>query len=96
MRLIDADALRIRFMLPDAQIKGLGLETVIAVRDVMDFINTAPTVEPKRGGWKPLFEEYAIDWAQCSECGTEFFGKTNYCPNCGVKMDGGIDCDSNR
>ena len=26
----------------------------------------------------------------CSECGQgRFTGKTNYCPNCGAKMDGG-------
>lgn len=26
----------------------------------------------------------------CSECGQGLFrGKTNYCPNCGAKMDGG-------
>ena len=86
MRLIDADALRIRFMLPDAQIKGLGLETVIAVRDVMDFINTAPTVEPKQGRWIPLRKGIGV---KCSECNKIQYGIDTwqfYCPNCGAKM----------
>ena len=41
----------------------------------------------RRGKWKPLFEEYAIDWMQCSECGAGFFGKTNFCPHCGARME---------
>ena len=54
-----------------------------------EVIKSAPAIEAepiKQGQWKPLFEEYAIDWMQCSECGAEFFGKINYCPNCGARM----------
>lgn len=34
-----------------------------------------------------------IDWCHCSECGKSdnFCARTNYCPNCGAKMDGGAD-----
>lgn len=30
-----------------------------------------------------------IDWGHCSECGRSdnFCARTNYCPNCGAKMD---------
>nr|DAL97885.1 MAG TPA: zinc-ribbon containing domain protein [Caudoviricetes sp.] len=30
-----------------------------------------------------------IDWCHCSECGKSdnFCARTNYCPNCGAKMD---------
>lgn len=30
-----------------------------------------------------------IDWCHCSECGKSdnFCTRTNYCPNCGAKMD---------
>ena len=32
-----------------------------------------------------------IDWCHCSECGKSdnFCARTNYCPKCGAKMDGG-------
>ena len=32
-----------------------------------------------------------IDWCHCSECGKSynFCARTNYCPSCGAKMDGG-------
>jgi hypothetical protein len=34
--------------------------------------------------------ESGIDWCHCSECGKSdnFCTRTNYCPNCGAKMDG--------
>lgn len=28
------------------------------------------------------------DWFRCSECGVGFESATNYCPNCGAKMQG--------
>ena len=35
--------------------------------------------------------ESGIDWCHCSECGKSdnFCARTNYCPKCGAKMDGG-------
>lgn len=41
----------------------------------------------KHGKWI----EYPIadEMNQCSECGILRFGESNYCPNCGAKMDGG-------
>ena len=35
--------------------------------------------------------EGGIDWCHCSECGKSdnFCARTNYCPKCGAKMEGG-------
>ena len=53
---------------------------------------------PKEGEWimdclAPQMDEYRIgEWAyapKCSECGTHWDAKTNYCPNCGAKMTKG-------
>lgn len=101
MRLIDADTLTERLTVPDIQITGLGLETVIAVRDVTEIIQTAPTVEPKRGRWVerrvsyvPDSDIYEMQSAKCSACGlyhtTPYqysFTDYNFCPHCGVKME---------
>lgn len=53
-RPIDADILLERLNCPNIQIKGLGLETVIALKDIKNFINTAPT--------------YEINDKKCSNC----------------------------
>lgn len=40
--------------------------------------------EPKTGRWIDMDEGFSP--CECSECGNVEFNKTNYCPNCGVKM----------
>lgn len=61
------------------------------------------TQMPKEGEWimdclAPQMDEYRIgEWAyapKCSECGTHWDAKTNYCPNCGAKMKGENDADN--
>ena len=48
-----------------------------------------PPVTPKQkmGRWIDYQKNIWI-YAQCSECGTVHDTKTNYCPNCGAKMEG--------
>lgn len=47
-----------------------------------------PSVTPKQkmGHWIDYQKNRWI-YAQCSECGTVHDTKTNYCPNCGAKME---------
>lgn len=42
--------------------------------------------EPKTGHWIDHQEGRWI-YAKCSECGTVHDTQTNYCPNCGAKME---------
>ena len=58
-------------------------------------ITGAPTVDAEpvvRGRWeeryKPNGEYVAWDGYYCSACGKQA-AKSNYCPHCGAKMDGG-------
>lgn len=48
--------------------------------------DVAPVVH---GRWMPFHSEAVGDVQYCSACGIGFDAKTDYCPNCGAKMDGG-------
>lgn len=50
--------------------------------------DVAPVVH---GRWVPFHSEAAGDIQYCSACEIGFDAKTDYCPNCGAKMDGGAD-----
>ena len=50
----------------------------------------AADVEPVRHGrWERSILAY--DFKRCSECSSVWSRTSNYCPNCGAKMDGGTD-----
>lgn len=88
-RLIDADALRRE---ADTEDKN-GLLTF---SDVVTWIDEQPTVDavPVRHG-KWIHDGYdnphGVDWMHCSECGSRDVycpaAMTNYCPNCGARME---------
>lgn len=67
---------------------------VIKVLDVLEVIENTPTAdvaEVKHGVWNLYFDGKEL---MCSVCKATFWdecgnGGTNYCPNCGAKMDGG-------
>lgn len=96
MRLIDADAL-----IDNRSIQiniGAGDNICIDVSDILK----APTIEAepvRHGRWIPVgYDGYAdglpvYDEWECSECRFEVEGEgeppLNYCPECGLKMDGG-------
>lgn len=92
MRLIDAD-------LPMEQMEKLldhhlmmgNFSADGAVSDCIEFLKTAPTIdaEPVRHGHWIIAE---FDCVKCSVCGCYedvWWANqgTNYCPNCGAKMD---------
>ena len=94
MRLIDADALKIRVEIGH-NMDGLLL---IPMRDVKKSIENAPTIEAepvRHGRWVHVDETEQ----SCSECGKHVCFEQNMdgsfvvyklCPFCGAKMDGEV------
>lgn len=66
--------------------QGCGLlEDVIWEVDAQPAADVVPVVH---GRWVPFHSEAAGDIQYCSACEIGFDAKTDYCPNCGAKMDG--------
>jgi hypothetical protein len=96
-RLIDANALKDRFKLRldwlkldvhDEYTKGLyhGCDYDMALIEEQP---TVDAVEVVHGRWHEVDGE--TEWEchyRCSKCFTRSYELTNYCPNCGAKMDG--------
>ena len=79
MRIIDADALI-------KQIKSSSAyndyEWSMYADGFIEDIDSAPTIEPKRGKW--IDNGFVVI---CSECGIRVVGgNLNFCPNCGCAM----------
>lgn len=64
------------------------------VLGVIEAEPTADVVEVKHGKW--VEKPQADGLNGCSICGIMRFGESNYCPNCGAKMDGGSDEQEER
>ena len=62
------------------------------VRNFLVKLPTVDAVEVVHGRWSEPYminEEYGIMGRDCSVCGHTYgVAKSNYCPNCGAKMDG--------
>ena len=87
MRLIDADDLITQMESDAEQMESMAFK--FATYAAINEARHAPTVEPERktGHW---IEHYGD--SKCSECGYELkIYDTNYCPNCGARMDGGSE-----
>ena len=82
MKIIDADILFIQIMRKYDECLDLG--------ELREEIENCPEYEPPKGEW--VFDDEAYPYGCphyiCSECGENIVIKTNYCPNCGVKMIG--------
>lgn len=101
MRLIDG--LRL-----EHAIANLNFQNGLDKRFVYELVRSYPTIEAepvKHGRWIPTeYDNYADgapvwDKWECSECGHEHNGEedtlTEFCPDCGARMDGGAGsaCD---
>ena len=55
------------------------------IKTIVNSLQTVDAVPMRHGKWI----EYPIadGMNQCSVCGVLRFGKSNYCPNCGARMD---------
>ena len=89
-RYIDADELKQKV---EHELDMQDLYLPIHFFDVVDEMPTADVAEVKRGRWI-VDREFGNDVMSgeqmviCSECGKGiFWGRQNYCPNCGAKME---------
>ena len=91
-RLIDANALMEHLTKCIEQSKGLMRSVCVAIKCFVEQMSTVEAVEVVHGRWLPsddpvLYNIYGV--AVCSVCGYSYAGNnSNYCPDCGAKMDG--------
>ena len=85
-RLIEADTLKDDILKSAVMIDDRGIQTGYEI--AIELIKRQPTVdaEPIRHG-KWIEYPAADGMNQCSVCGVLRFGDSNYCPNCGCRMD---------
>lgn len=69
----------------------LHIEYAYAAEQLLDEIPAADVAPVVHGRWVPFHSEAAGDIQYCSACEIGFAAKTDYCPTCGAKMDGGAD-----
>ena len=74
-----------------------GSVAYFAFESIIECLKLEPTVdavEVKHGRWERVEEfefisgEYVTTGYHCDKCGFYYKKKSNYCPNCGAKMDG--------
>ena len=80
--------------LPDTIAKDASLFTLASMNDSLNAIPAADVVEVVRGKWNDVWyddDEIVGGWSytipECSVCGEDAPYKSNYCPNCGAKME---------
>ena len=101
MRLIDADALKKAIDDAYREYDGYDPQDLMRFAERVDTeIDNAPTVYPicedkackyranKRPHGKWILHQDSKTW-ECDKCGKNQVMWSNYCPNCGAKMDGG-------
>lgn len=93
-RLIDADKIPYEeCYVPDGDIQWEYKKALIAEKTVIDHQPTVDAVPVVHGRW--VEKQEPIPWCEddvdvftvCSICNSRSIGESNYCPNCGAKMD---------
>ena len=67
-------------------------DKLVSVDAMKSFIKNRPAADVatvRHGRWFQTAKWWqgGSAWKQCSECGILHLGKSNFCPNCGCKMD---------
>lgn len=93
MRLIDADKLKAELFDADWMMDN-------DEHMVEEIVERQPTVDDetvRHGRWELCYEDWRKQIAgdMCSACGFRHYGcgisHYHYCPNCGAKMEGGVE-----
>ena len=71
----------------DGYISGFSRD---AIKNTINSIPAADVTPVVHGRWIMHDDEFGLT-CECSACHIETMGDGNYCPNCGAKMDGGVD-----
>lgn len=79
----------------DAASFRAGMLTAFGVANsIINRQKVAHVAPVRHGRWVDWDVGQGIDiWHKCSECGDGEELISNFCPNCGAKMDGGADSD---
>ena len=73
----------IAWFMPYAHV-GESIDADVVISDIKG-MKAADVTPVRHGRWK----RYGKNLSECSECGEIVSVRSNYCPNCGAKMDGG-------
>ena len=98
MRLIDADAL-IADLYDEQKHSHLMAPFKLCTADRVDLkflLNEAPTIDAApvvHGKWRYCGSDRFNDAFECSVCGRIAMNDSDFCPNCGAKMDGGNNAE---
>lgn len=88
MRLIDAEQMKNKLK---EWVDATGCD-VFTKHHIMEFLNDCDAVEAVpvvHGEWIEVDNAYFFS-VRCSKCDSLEEFKTNFCPNCGAKMDGKV------
>ena len=82
-----------KYGLTDGSVLGRHSGIADCIASEIATLPAADVVPVVHGKWMPFHSEAAGDIQYCSACEIGFDAKTDYCPHCGAKMDGGGDND---